>query len=63
VRPAATRLAALFVPFAVLAGVQRAEAPQTASLTGAIAGALAALALFLWAVDEWRRRGGAGEWR
>lgn len=48
-------LAALFVPFAVMAGVQRAEAPQTAVLTGAIAGALAALALLLWGVDEWRR--------
>lgn len=60
-KSAAALLAAFFVPFAVMAGVQRAEAPQTAVLTGAIAGALAALALFLWAVAEvGRGRAGGG---
>lgn len=63
-RRAAALLAVLFVPFAALAGMQRAEAPDTASITASIAGALAGGAIALWVFGEavawWRARSAGG---
>jgi hypothetical protein len=65
VRLAASLLALLFIPLAVVAGVQRAETPQASSLASALAGAYGVGAVVLWLAAEamrWRGRRSGG-WR
>jgi hypothetical protein len=64
-RTAAALLAVMAMPLSVVAGVQRAEAPQAASLAATMAGAYGVGAVVLWLAAEairWRGRRGGG-WR